>query len=232
MLLKTSEQLSKSEAVAEFLGVPVGPERGGAVYAMMFLAQLAFVVSHEYTHHVHGHALQSTPHEGNDDVDLQEQATEIDADGYAVFHVLAHFIAGEGRSHAIELSHCNLKQTSEQDEFLLSLVVMAIGAFLLATSPVVVEPSKIYKLKHPPQVVRMDFILRNVMRWINQNRNGLEASITQHRFQMMMALATEATWGINGGRDWSKQIAFVKSESGAEYVGKLEKIVTNLVQSA
>lgn len=230
LLLRACAQLSNQGAVAEFCGVPITPEGQDAIYTVLFQLQLAFVVSHEYTHHVHGHTTHGAVGDG-DDGNLQGQATEIDADGYAVFHVLSHFIVGEGRSQAIKLLRCDQMQTSAQDEALLSLVVMALGSLLFVTDQVVIEPAKIYELEHPPQAVRMDFITRNIMRWIKMNRAALEASFTLERFRTQMMLAARAVWGINDAHDWDGQMAFFKSESGSKYVKKLEVLVTALIRS-
>jgi hypothetical protein len=143
MLWDTCVQLSKSEAVVELLGVPLSPERHDAIHAAMFQTQLAFVVSHEYTHHVHGHLPQSAPGppffneilSSDDAGSLESQAFEIDADGYAVYHVLAHLIDGARRSQATELLSCNHQKASTQDEVLFSSFVMAIGAFLFVLPP-------------------------------------------------------------------------------------------------
>jgi len=59
MLWDTCARLSRSEAVAALLGIPVTPEQHDSIHALLFPIQLTFVVSHEYTHHVHGHVLQS-----------------------------------------------------------------------------------------------------------------------------------------------------------------------------
>jgi hypothetical protein len=90
--------------VAEVLGVGTTIEDWNAIHALMFQTQLMFVVSHEYTHHVHGHLSKASgtasASETDEDGSLDEQVVEIDADGYAVFHVLTHLIAGEARLQA------------------------------------------------------------------------------------------------------------------------------------
>ena len=47
-------ELNKSNAVRALLEVPDTPECEEAILTVMFQTQLAFVVTHEYTHHVHG----------------------------------------------------------------------------------------------------------------------------------------------------------------------------------
>jgi hypothetical protein len=232
LLLHTCQRLGSSETIAEFNGVPITPDRQDAIYTVMFQFQLAFIISHEYTHHVHGHTTQPTiVNQSAASSKLQQQAAEIDADGYAVFHVLSHFIIGQGREQAINLLSCDQMETSRQDEILLSLIIMALGSLLFVTDRVVIEPAEVYNLQHPPQAVRMDFITRNVMRWIRLNRTELEASFTLNRFRAQMMLAARATWGMNGGQDWDKQIVFFTSENGSKYVEKLEELVTTLIKS-
>src|SRR2546425_2300343 len=111
MLWDTCARLSRSEAVAALLGIPATPEQHDSIHALLFPIQLTLVVSHEYTHHVHGHVLQSALDstfsneivDSHDGGNLEVQALEIDADGYAVYHVLAHLIDGERRSEAVRL---------------------------------------------------------------------------------------------------------------------------------
>lgn len=237
-LVDTCARLGKSEAVAEVLGVAMTLEGQNAIFALMFQTQLGFVVSHEYTHHVHGHLPRTSgpPFDNKvSDTDearnLQDQAFEIDADGYAVFHVLAHLLAGEGRLQAIELLRCGHKDSGTQDKLMLSAFVMAIGAFLFVWPPAVIDSPTIYRLEHPPQAVRMDFIMRNAIRWSRQNKPALESWLTPDTFQMLMRIAAGATWGMNGGKDWSEQTNFVKSESGSEYLEKLGAMVDDHIQS-
>jgi hypothetical protein len=47
----------------------------------------------------------------------------------------------------------------------------------------------------------------------------------------MWKLAAGATWGMNGGRDWSEQVAFAKSETGSKYVERLEVLVNGVLRS-
>src|ERR1017187_8838971 len=104
-----SHRLSRSHLVLELLSL--GPEvNRDAFQGLLFQIQLNFLVSHEYTHHIHGHTLEHTPGEtevwsefsnkttpGN----LHSQAQELDADGYAEFLVLAHLLRGERRNTAL-----------------------------------------------------------------------------------------------------------------------------------
>ena len=239
LLWETCVQMSKSETVTALLGVPAAPERQDLIHALMFRTQLAFVVSHEFTHHVHGHAPQSSLGPpffnevlvGDDTGGLESQAFEIDADGYAVYHVLAHLFDGPGRTQAVELLGCGEAQIRAQDEVLFASFVMAVGAFLFVQPPGTLDPSKIYKRSHPPQSARMNWIMHAAIGWCQQNRPDLATWITKDRFQMLMRAVAAATWGMNGGTDWSDQTAFLLSEPGSEYVKKLDECVKKHIKS-
>ena len=239
MLWDACLELSKSEAVRTVFGLPETPESEDALLAVMFQTQLTFVVSHEYTHHVHGHFSHGPPGSAffneiisnGDTGNLEDQAFELDADGYAVYHVLAHLITGPRRTQATELLSCNHQPTSTQDELLFSSFVIAVGTFLYVLPPASVELSEIYNRTHPLQAARMNWIMRNAMGWCVQNRPSLADWMTAHRFLMLMNEVAKATWRMNGGKEWREQISFLESDSGTEYSKKLETLVKNHVRS-
>ena len=225
-------ELSKSNAVGALLEVPETSEREEAILTAMFQTQLTFVVTHEYTHHVHGHFSQRAPGSAffNEIVsgaagNLEQQAFELDADGYAVYHVLAHLIAGP-RREATEILSCKHAQASVQDEILFSSFVMAVGAFLYVLPPASVDPSEVYNRSHPLQAARMRWVMNNAINWCKQNdRLALAAYMTVNRFQSLMLVVATAISGMNGGRDWREQTAFLKSQDGSKYLKQLEALV-------
>ena len=239
MLWDACVRLSRSEAVGAAFGIPFATEAHDPIHAMLFGTQLSFVVVHEYTHHVHGHLVKrksdavfsSEILDGRGSGDLEGQAKEIDADGYAVYYVLAHLIAGNRRQQALGLLGLDKQKENVQDEVLFSSFVIAVGAFLFARSPSSVDSARIYELTHPPQAARMNFILHFAVNWCKQNRPHLEAYMTLTRFQMLMGAVATATWGMNGGADWSAQTAFLQSDDGARYISKLDECVKAHIKS-
>lgn len=239
MLLDACVRLSRSEAVAAALGIPLTREAYDPIHALLLGSQLGFVVVHEYTHHVHGHLLRrgsdpvfvSEILDSRDSGNLEGQAREVDADGYAVYHVLADLIDGNRRKQALGLLRLEEQKDSVQDEALFSSFVVAVGAFLFARAPSTVDNAKIYQLTHPPQAARMNFILHFAINWCGQNRLGLEAYMTKDRFQILMRAVATATWGLNGGADWSAQTAFLQSDAGSRYISKLDQCVKAHIQS-
>jgi hypothetical protein len=237
LLWDTCSKLSKSEAIATIFGGSVLSDQLDRAHALFFPTQLTFVVSHEFTHHVHGHLLPKNsdsmfPNEILDGGigDLKAQALEIDADGYAVYHVLAHLISGDRRSQAVEMLGYQKEHHSIQDQALLSSFVVAVGAFLHALPSMPWDSSTVYKRRHPPQAARMNFIMQFAVAWCKQNRPELVDWITIDRFQMLMS-AGAAISQIGGRTDWSAQTTFLQSEDGSEYVKKLDRGVKAHISS-
>ena len=232
-------RLSRSEAVATRLGVRLTPEEHDKHHVVLFRTQLNFVVSHEYTHHVHGHVAprMSASMFSNEILDdgetgnLVQQTLEAYADGYAVYHVLANLIDGGGRAQEVSLLKLEAEPSGVQDGVLFSCFVVAVGAFLFVRPPDALDNARIYKLTHPPQAARMNCLMQQAISWCKQNRPGLEAWMTLDRFQMLMKGVAEATWGMNGGRDWAAQVAFLQSEAGDEYFRELDRSLKAYVQS-
>src|ERR1017187_19373 len=106
LLWDLSQRLSRSALVQELLRIDPGTLRLDALQTLLFQFQLSFLVSHEYTHHVHKHCGQDedgkagiwtefSRNEMNGNIDSQAQ--ELDADGYAIYLGLTHYLRGAGR---------------------------------------------------------------------------------------------------------------------------------------
>jgi hypothetical protein len=162
--------------------------------------------------------------------DLEAQIKEVVADGYSIYHVLANLLDGTGRSWltALELDGENV---SVQDRVLLSLVVVGVGAYLFVRVRPDLNRLDVYKLTHPPQAARMNFIMQEGMHWCRQNRPGLEASMTESRFKELMTVAREATLGVDSVQVWGHQTAFLLTEEGDQYISALAQGVNAYKQS-
>lgn len=64
--------------------------------------------------------------------------------------------------------------------------------------------------------------MKDVKTWCYQNRQALHQWLTLQPFQRLMNMVATATWGMNGGDDWSEQIAFLKSPEGRAYAETVE----------
>lgn len=238
-LWDTYVQMSESQGLASRIGVNLHCEELEALRVVIFRIQLFFVVTHEYTHHVHGHiptlqgmaAFADENPGGTNTGNLDRQALEIDADAYAAYHVLPNLIDGSARSSAIALLKLHAETLRTQDEILLSCFVAAVGAFFFVRLPVVIDKATIYTLTHPPQAARMNCLMQQAIRWCKQFRPGLEESMPIGRFQSLMTSMAEATLKLNGGRNWVAQTEFLQSQDGIDYFAQLDRHFKAHIQS-
>jgi len=238
-LWETCVQMSEAQALASCLDVSLAADERDALRVVLFRIQLFFVVTHEYTHHVHGHiktisgasTFSNENLNGSKTGNLERQAREIDADAYAIYHVLTNLIDGPARPSAIDFLKLHAEPASIQDEILFSCFVVAVGAFFFLRFPVAIDKASIYTLTHPPQAARMNCVMQQAIRWCKQRRPGLEASMPFNRFEMLMNTMAEATLKLNRGHDWTAQTEFLRSQDGIEYFLQLDKLFKTHVQS-
>jgi hypothetical protein len=215
--------LSKSPTVSALLRVQLSDEDYNKLHAALFFNLVAFIVAHEFTHHVHGHVctgvgtvfaneILDTARNGN----LRWQIQEVAADGYSIYHVLANLFAG-GRATAVTALGLESEDPGVRDEVLLSLVVIAVGAYLFVRPLPTLNEINVYAATHPPQAARMDCIMQEAMNWCGQNKPPLQSWMTPPRFQELMDAATEATLGMSGAQVAGGQAAFLQSEAGKKY---------------
>jgi hypothetical protein len=236
-LWQVSVAVSELGTVAFRTAVQVPFEAEG-LRVVLFRAMLFFIVCHEYTHHRHGHVLAREIRSvffdeirNHNTGNLESQIIELDADGWATFLVLNHLIAGESRQIALPLLNFEKENASDQDQMLFSCFVLATGAFFFTTPPARVNSSNVYTFEHPPQAARMNCVMQQARRWCDFKRPGLNNWMTLERFNIMMNIVVHATWGMNGGKDWSEQTAFFRSEDGTEYFRKLDAGLAAYIES-
>jgi len=207
------DRLSKSEHVLQLFNHAPAKQ----IHAALFQTQLAFMLCHEYAHHVHGHLAHASF--GLEAGNIQTQVFEVDADCYAVYFVLNFLMNGPGRAVAVERLSCANANGDAQDKTLLSSFILATGGFLYATPPVPLNTTKIYQQRYPPLAARMNWITQTAMDWCDQNDQlHLKKWITLDNWRALMVFAATAVSELNGGAHWGDQINFLISERGAEYV--------------
>jgi hypothetical protein len=228
--------LSRSTEVAALLGTALDPESQEKMISLLFATQLTFVVSHEYTHIVHG-TLATAPDSifvddfvGAGEGSLMVQAHEIDADGYGVYHLLEDLLNGARRSQSVKLLDLEAKPETVQEAILFASFVIAVGAFFYIRPPIAVDSIDVYELDHPPQAARMNFVMHYATTWAKQKRPHLASGMTLDRFQQLLYAVASATWGMNGSSNWQTQTAFLQSEEGSTYINELDRCVKKHIQ--
>jgi hypothetical protein len=237
-LLQISDAISQLGAIELNAALP-HPIDHGDLRTVIFRASLFFIASHEYTHHVHGHlAIRKASPAFYDEVEtrcitgsLEDQVLEIDADGYAAFLVLNNLISNKERLHAVSVLGRDQQPSRVQDEILFFCFVMAVGGFFFTSKPHVIDSSNVYLCDHPPHAARMDLLMKSALRWCAENNRALAAWMTVERFNLIMRIIVQATWGMNRGQSWVEQNAFFGSEDGAEYFRRVGELMNRHLES-
>jgi hypothetical protein len=225
LLWDLSQRLSGSQLVLEMLGIPRGAVRREALHALLFQFQLSFLVSHEYTHHVHRHvdgAGDGPPGAWTeftrDDTDggIDSQAQELDADAYAIYLALANFIRGAGRLGALTQLGQQSLPSVDADELLLKCFFLAITSLFCARWPEKIAITSICQFRHPPAPVRIEFAIRVAQMWCGQNAAVSHSWFEAERFRGLFRAATDAIGG-NTPQQWDAHISFLRSEEGSKY---------------
>lgn len=245
LLLKlwdSSVHVSRSTPVAAAFG---GHAHGGGLTAeeriqvVCFRLQLFFIALHEYTHVVHGHvAMQVSTTGAAGEItgagqgSLECQAREADADGYAVYFMLANIIdSPEERANLLDVMGQTAQPAVVQDRLLLSSFVVAVTAFFLLRNPEELCESDAYDMTHPPAAARMSFVMKAVHAWCLQKRPKLAGWMTPGRFQQLINDVPTVLLGMTGALNWSGQIAFLRTDAGRRYFQSLDEALVREVQA-
>jgi len=220
-----SQRLSRSPIVAELLHLDPVKVVPDALQGLLFTIQLAFLVSHEYTHHVHRHCVESQTgviglwteflHDATCG-SMNSQAQELDADGYAAYLVLAHLLRGEMRPSALaELGRSEVPGT-DGDELLLTCFFLGVLAFFCEFWHGDIDMASVYQFRHPPPPVRIKYMIQVAEMWCGQNGSVSQSWFSSARFQKLFRAAAEVT-EENARQTWDAQMSFLRGADGVRY---------------
>ena len=220
-----SQRLSMFQAVQQLLGLDSEAVRPSALQAALFQLQLSFLVSHEYTHHVHLHCRQGESAVSGvwaeflrDEISgsLESQAQELDADGYAIYLALAHFLRGGGRESLLAQLGRRDSTAIDGDELLLTCFFLAVMAFFCARWHENIDVNSIGQLTHPPAPVRIEYAIRVGQMWCEQNKSVPGSWFDAERFRELFEAAAQVI-GTSTRQAWDAHISFLRSQVGANY---------------
>jgi hypothetical protein len=233
MAAKLCVQLCNSLDLLDALGLAPTPETSEALGEILLKILLYFVVSHEYTHIVHGHPLSEiTDSEPINEVEiddragsLEDQTLEADADSYAIYHIMENWIRGAARSSTISPLGMDAASINDQDALLFACIAVAIGAYFVLYPVPELNAKNVYALKHPPHPVRLDSLMQTAIAWCRQNHPGLEDSMKRERFDSLLSLVAGVVWEYDEHRtqNWRSQIAFLQTPEGVAYMAELRR---------
>ena len=226
-IFEICEEVGLTPAIHELLGVNLPSTKDKAnLIAMLAVVQLQFIALHELGHHVHGHCHnedeRSEPvHEFGDENDqhsrgdLQKQAMEVEADCYAAVLMLDDILKPSMSDGIIN----TLKpEGPDQNIFLLNFLFVSIASHMFLKLQSSVDVSRIETRTHPPQLARLNFVMREMGKWLVMNHSELAWWASVPNFQTMMR-AVEVCYGESDSpRFWREQGAFLISAEGETYL--------------
>jgi hypothetical protein len=223
LIWQLSRHLSRTPLVLQLLSLDPGSMEPDVLQGLLFEIQLSFLVSHEYTHHIHGHSSN-----GSDVVgvwtefchpacgSINSQALEIDADGYAVYLVLSYLLRGERRNSALAQLG-GAPSRGDGDELLLTCFFLAVLAFFCTFWRGNIDMASVYRFRHPPPPVRIKYVIQVAEMWCGQNGFVARQSwFSPARFQELFRVAAEVAEG-EARQSWDSQMTFLRSVDGAQY---------------
>ena len=226
-------RLCNSADLLSALGLTLTQEVSEELGALLLKILIFFVVSHEYTHIVHGHPLsEATDSQPINEIllenrvgSLDEQTMEADADSYAIYHIMENWIRGAERSPSISLLKMDGASMDDQDELLFACIVVAIGAYFVLHPVPQLDAKNVYCFKHPPHPVRLNSLMETAIGWCQKNRPGLEGRMRPERFNSILSIVASLVWEFDElkSQHWKSQVAFLQTPEGASYVADLRR---------
>jgi hypothetical protein len=110
------------------------------------------------------------------------------------------------------------------DEALLTIFIVAVGAVFFAFAPEVFNDKRVYARRHPPEALRMNYVMRSATAWCDPNRLLLEKWISLELYQEFMGTVAAALFGPTGRTHWFEQTRFLLGALGQQYVNQLEEV--------
>ena len=211
LVWRLTHALSRSPRIRQLLSAAPDSLDADSLQGLLFQIQLNFLVSHEYTHHVHGHCVDApgamaglwTEFLGDaKNGNLKAQAQELDADGYAIYLALAHLLRSERRETALGQLGWGSASTRDGDEQLLTCFFLSELAFFCAFWRGGIDMESVYEFLHPPPPVRIKYAIQVAQMWCGQNDSVAASWFSPARFQGFFGAAAEAiiqaNYSING----------------------------------
>ncbi len=220
---KISLMLSSSDAVIAGIGLP-GQCNREAVQGILFWMLLGFVISHEYAHHTHGHLDGAFDGDDAEVVagaltgSLRRQAREADADAWAAYLTLSHWVLRDGQRVIVELLKLQHASNEAKDDVAFACFVVAQAAFTFLREPEPLTTNTIRFRTHPPQAVRLHLMSRFVLKFSSEFRPHIRQTMTQPRYQSLMDTVSRLMW-TNGKHAplWRVQAEFLRTPDGVSY---------------
>ncbi len=232
LLLNLSFTLSQSPPVRQLLGIGSAPLIQDPFRFTLFQLQFDFLLGHEYTHHVHRHCARSATGslsvwteflKAEDSGSLEQQAQELDADGYSSYLLLANLLQDENRyATVLEAMGYASHRSAASDELLFTMFFVVVLNVFCAFWRKRTEVAGLYQLVHPPPPVRINNIIQVSQMYTGQNGPVASTWFNPSRFMELFRIAAAAIPGSESDRQtWDSQMALLRTPEGERYAQAL-----------
>ena len=164
----TCSALWRMDEVGELLDLKPTNETDDSIFQALLLTQLQFISSHELGHlfhgHEHGNAFRTEYWQkiGSSTVDrTKDQAREVEADAYAVHLLLNNSLLSDTGAMICE----RLKSRLANEDCILTLVMLSIGALFYFLDPLEFESDRVRFEPHPFALARINVVMRETTNW-------------------------------------------------------------------
>ncbi len=232
LLLNLSLALSQSPLVRQLLGIGSAPLNQDPFRFTLFQLQFNFLLGHEYTHHVHRHceprptgslSVWTEFLKDEDSGSLEQQAQELDADGYSSYLLLANLLQDENcYASVLEAMGHAAHRTAASDELLFTMFFVFVLNVFCAFWRKRTEVAGLYQLVHPPPPVRINNIIQVAQMYAGQDDPVASTWFRSSRFTELFRIAAAAIPGSGSDRQtWDGQMALLRSPEGERYAQAL-----------
>jgi len=218
--------LSKSNEVATALGIQYVPDDYNQLHAVLLSIISAFIVAHEYTHHVYGHVSEDdwlTPFlhiSSCSGGSLAQQIDEIVADGYSIYHVLENNIVTTTANGPNPFFSLNSDGSSVNREQMVAIIAVVVAAYMFTLRECDLSILTVYTLSHPPPPVRLELVMTESFLWAR--KFPTLGAFLQHSFRALASVAARVIVGVDKAMQvWTQQRPFLQSPAGQAYTQAL-----------
>jgi hypothetical protein len=186
---------------------------------LLLFIQFCFVASHEYSHLVRRHLDDDQPLATEIGESLF-QTQELEADGYAIYHLLEHFFHGGGRqaiSQTLRIGSEAALENSILSCFLLSTMVQFCARW---AGKVQVESD--VRKEHPPLPVRIDYSILFVEMWCREVGGISTSWMTDGTLKEYFAVAARL-FAAEMKTSWDAQMSWLRSPQSEQYRAEIQR---------
>lgn len=233
LFAKSCSDLWRLNALGDLLGVELTNDKRDLLFQFVLLLELQYISNHELGHLFHGHCADLSAGRCRaefsvesllaESVGMEQQAKELEADGYSVNLLLKNLLQIQSGS----FMHQRVQSNLPLREFVLTLFVLSVATVLYYLESTTFNPSEVRRATHSDGLVRMNILMGEILGWCTDNV-GWPNAISWADFQRIMSLVVTAASTSAQEQIWKEQGAYLQTDEGKAYLADIYKRRINL----